>query len=154
MIEEVIWHLGGMDTSSSSAANYYKKPASTYFTYERSTTTSSVSATKGTGHIGLMYPSDYGYAVLASSCARGTSLYSYNTAACGGQNWLHGKCYEWTITPRSDNTKVAFDIAYSGHVMHYNVPYGFAVRPVLYLSSSVYVTDGDGSISSPYVLKM
>ena len=40
------------------------------------------------------------------------------------------------------------DLSYSG------AKYGYAVRPVLYLDSNVYVVDGSGTMSDPYIIGM
>ena len=42
----------------------------------------------------------------------------------------------------------------SGNLNFSNAFYGFAARPSLYLDSSVYVVDGDGSKSDPYIIGM
>lgn len=99
-----------------------------------------------------MYPSDYGYSVLASSCARTTNLGSYNNATCAGQSWLYGQGYEWTITPRSSTSYYVFYLHSSGHLSYLGANRGYSARPVLYLDSSVYVIDGNGSISDPYII--
>ena len=101
-----------------------------------------------------MYPSDYGYSVLASSCARTTNLESYNNATCAGQSWLYGQGYEWTISPSSSFSNVVFFVDYYGRLSYYDAIYGYAARPSLYLDSSVYVVDGDGSKSDPYIIGM
>ena len=100
MIENVTWHLGGHSSTSATAEAFYG--------YERGTTVYSGRPTTTTGYIGLMYPSDYGYSVLSSSCARTTNLGSYNKATCAGQSWLYGQGYEWTITPRSSSSSNVF----------------------------------------------
>ena len=101
-----------------------------------------------------MYPSDYGYSVLASSCARTTNLGSYNKATCAGQSWLYGQGYEWTITPHSSNSSYVFIVNNNGTLNNRNANGGYSARPVLYLDSSVYVMDGNGSISDPYIIGM
>ena len=146
MIENVTWHLGGHSTNSATAEAFYG--------YERGTTVYSGRPTTTTGYIGLMYPSDYGYSVLASSCARTTNLSSYSSASCAGQSWLYGQGYEWTITPNSSSSSNAFYLHRSGQVGTFNAYNGNAVRPVLYLDSSVYVMDGNGSVSDPYIIGM
>ena len=55
MIESVVWNLGGTSSISSATAD-------TFYTAERGTTVYSGRPTKWTGKVGLMYPSDYGYA--------------------------------------------------------------------------------------------
>ena len=146
MIEKVTWHLGGHSTQSATAEAFYG--------YERGTTVYSGRPTTATGYIGLMYPSDYGYSVLSSSCARTTNIGSYNKATCAGQSWLYGQGYEWTITPSSSSSSSVFRVDNSGRLRDSSADFGFAVRPVLYLDSSVYVIDGNGSISDPYIIGM
>ena len=125
-----------------------------FYGYERGTTVYSGRPTSTTGYIGLMYPSDYGYSVLSSSCARTTELQSYNTATCAGQSWLYGKGWEWTLTPDSSSSSAVFGLYYHGYVGHFSAFYGFGSRPVLYLDASVYKIDGDGSLDNPYIVGM
>ena len=146
MIENVTWYLGGHSTQSATAEAFYG--------YERGTTVSSGRPTETTGYIGLMYPSDYGYSVLSSSCARTTNLGSYNNATCAGQSWMYGQGYEWTITPRSSGSYLVFIVYNSGYLSSGSAINGYAARPVLYLDSSVYVIDGTGTQSDPYIIGM
>ena len=146
MIENVTWHLGGHSRTSATAEAFYG--------YERGTTVYSGRPPTTTGYIGLMYPSDYGYSVLSSSCARTTNLGSYDEATCAGQSWLYGQGYEWTITPQSSYSVNVFYLSFSGDLSFGYAHFGFSVRPVLYLDSSVYVIDGNGSVSDPYIIGM
>ena len=146
MIANVTWHLGGYSSSSATAEAFYG--------YERGTTVYSGRPTSTTGYIGLMYPSDYGYSVLSSSCARTTNLGSYNSAKCAGQSWLYGKGYEWTLTPYSSYSSHVFPLYYSGNVHFSDARYGYGSRPVLYLDASVYKIGGDGSLNNPYIVGM
>ena len=146
MIENVTWYLGGHST--------YNATAEAFYGYERGTTVYSGRPTTATGYIGLMYPSDYGYSVLSSSCARTTNLGSYNNATCAGQSWMYGQGYEWTITPHSSNSSYVFFVSNNGYLYSNNANFGYAARPVLYLDSSVYVIDGTGTQSDPYIIGM
>ena len=147
MIASVIWHLGGYSSTSATTSAFYG--------YERGTTVYSGRPTSTTGYIGLMYPSDYGYSVLSSSCARTTKLVSYDSAKCAGQSWLYGKGYEWTLTPYSSNSSYVFILYYSGDLYNRSgADYGFVSRPVLYLDASVYKIDGVGSLENPYIVGM
>ena len=146
MIENVTWYLGGYSSTSATAEAFYG--------YERGTTVSSGKPTSTTGYIGLMYPSDYGYSVLASSCARTTNLSSYSAASCAGQSWLYGQGQEWTITPRSSYSYFVFYVNNYGYLFSSTANGGYAARPVLYLDSSVYVIDGTGTQSDPYITGM
>ena len=146
MIANVTWHLGGYSSTSATTSALYG--------YERGTTVYSGRPTSTTGYIGLMYPSDYGYSVLSSSCARTTNLGSYNSANCAGQSWLYGKGYEWTLTPYSSYSDSVFILRYNGYVHGSIANYGCGSRPVLYLDASVYKIDGDGSLNNPYIVGM
>ena len=150
MIENVTWYLGGYSDTSATAESFYG--------YERGATVYSGRPTSTTGYIGLMYPSDYGYSVLASSCARTTNLSDYDTSSCAGQSWLYGQGHEWTITPLSSRSTSVFFLngisAYIGPFSYTSALVGHSARPVLYLDSSVYVIDGNGSQSDPYIIGM
>ena len=149
MIANVTWYLGGSYTTEATTDAFYG--------YERGTTVYSGRPTSTTGYIGLMYPSDYGYSVLSSSCARTTNLGSYKSATCAGQSWLYGKGFQWTLTPYSSRSN---DVLFLHNTNDYNgsLAYnfkatpGFGVRPVLYLDASVYKIDGDGSLENPYIV--
>ena len=145
MIAEVTWYLGGYSSASATTESFYG--------YERGTTVYSGRPTTTTGYIGLMYPSDYGYSVLSSSCARTTNLGSYNTATCAGQSWLYGKGYEWTITPNSSGSSIVFFLGNFGTLGYYNnAYYGYGGRPVLYLKASVAYAGGSGTKDLPITL--
>ena len=145
MIANVTWYLGGFSRTSATTSAFYG--------YERGTTVYSGRPTSTTGYIGLMYPSDYGYSVLSSSCTRTTNLGSYNSAKCAGQSWLYGKGYEWTLTPYSSSSYSVFFLDDYGY-LDYNdyASNGYGSRPVLYLDASVYKIDGDGSLNNPYIV--
>ena len=101
-----------------------------------------------------MYPSDYGYSVLASSCARTTNLNDYDSSTCAGESWMYGKGNEWTITSFSSNNYYVYYLLYLGYLGSLNPYNGFDARPVLYLNSNVYVVDGSGTMSDPYIIGM
>ena len=146
MIANVTWHLGGYSSTSATSSAFYG--------YERGTTVYSGRPTSTTGYIGLMYPSDYGYSVLSSSCTRTTNLGSYGSATCAGQSWLYGKGYEWTLTPISSDSNKVFYLYSYGYVRNNPAYEGYGSRPVLYLDASVYKIDGDGSLNNPYIVGM
>ena len=146
MIANVTWYLGGSSSNNATAEAFYG--------YERGTIVYSGRPTSTTGYIGLMYPSDYGYSVLSSSCARTTKLGSYDTATCAGQSWLYGKGYEWTLTPESSYSYYVFYLDNNGNLNHSRADNGYGSRPVLYLDASVYKIDGDGSLKNPYIVGM
>ena len=152
MIANVTWYLGGYSSGDATAEAFYG--------YERGTTVYSGRPTSTTGYIGLMYPSDYGYSVLSSSCARTKNLSSYDGSTCAGASWLYGKGYEWTISPRSSDSNNLFNLHFTGDLIHSGNRYmggaydGFGARPVLYLDASVYKIDGEGTLDKPYIIGM
>ena len=146
MIANVTWYLGGYSSASATAESFYG--------YERGTEVVSGRPTSTTGYIGLMYPSDYGYSVLSSSCERTTNLGSYESSTCSGQSWLYGKGPEWTLTPDSSLGDFEFLLSYYGDAGSNSANNGFRIRPVLYLDDSVYKIDGEGTLDKPYIIGM
>ena len=146
MIANVTWYLGGYLRDSPTAESFYL--------YERGTTVYSGRPTTSTGYIGLMYPSDYGYSVLASSCARTTNLGSYDSWTCAGQSWLFGKGGELTLMPYSSSSDEIVYLYYTGELQSNYAKFGYGTRPVLYLDASVYKIDGEGTLDKPYIIGM
>ena len=104
------------------------------------------------GMVGLMYPSDYGYAA-GNTCVTGTKLYDYE-GGCMNKDWLYiSNTYQWLMSPRSGNSDRAFVVLSSGCV-RYDGPVNGArsARPVFYLSSSASISEGEGTSAAPYIL--
>ena len=122
------------------------------------------SATSAIVSFGLIYPSDYGYAVLSSDCTRTIKLYNYNgTSACHNNNWLYqgSNQWQWLITPSDGTTQYpddchSFFVNSSGEINE--IPDDILERPlqgpyspVMALKSDVVVT-GKGTNDNPYVM--
>ena len=135
MIKNVYWNTGASDNSVT---------AVTAYTNEIATRTVS-------GKVGLMAASDYGYATSSSYHSAGMSNQNSSRSL---QNWLSGQGYEWTNVQGVDYAIYALFIADTGVLTENNAHYGYAVRPVVYLDSSVYIVSGDGSITNPYQIGM
>ena len=102
--------------------------------------------------VGLMYVSDYGYAVEPS--AWGTTLYNYDTIGITNKSWMYMGLYEWTLAPQTDRSDYAFRVSDAGRVYGYGVNhYGFAARPVLYLKSTIGYGGGSGTAAKPILVK-
>ena len=144
LIQSVTWHLGGYNSIAVTANNFY--------TYERGTTVNGSNPTTTTGYIGLMYPSDFGYSALESNCARTTLLSEYITAACAGASWLSGRSFDLTLTQYTTNATQTISISREGKIAARDAIGNFGVSPVLYLNSSVYLVDGNGSLDNPYII--
>ena len=147
-------HLG---TSSS----WDSLTSSGWYTAERGTTPGATAANSYNnsvsfiGSVGLIYPSDYGYAVLASDCARTEELYNYSgTAACYNNNWLYqgNVQYQWLISPSAFGTIAAFDVGKRGLVWDdEDVTINLASSPVMALSNDILVS-GSGTYADPYTI--
>ena len=135
-----------------------------WYTAERGSTPGATSkysyssVTQFYGSVGLIYPSDYGYAVLASDCARTKSPSGYDsTAACYNNNWLYqgASSWQWLISPVPDDVCHVYFVFETGRVGFSDfadvTQFGF-VSPVMALKADVEVT-GSGTQSNPYIMK-
>ncbi len=149
MISEGTYYLGGPTYS-----NCETLTASGYYNAERdSSQVYSGNPTSTTQKIGLMYPSDYGYAA-GSSCLS-TALYIYN-GGCKNSDWLYSRVTEWLQAPYADEGFYATELFSTGFVkVNGSVCNASrAVRPVLYLNSNVQITGGDGSQGNAFKISM
>ncbi len=110
------------------------------------------------GYIGLMYPSDYGYAVggeVRNTCL-GKSMYDYNEGSCNTNDWLTPSSTTWTMTPSpySSSAGRVFYVSSSGYVDNYGAGNARGVQPVVYLSSSVKIIDGNGKKGTPFIASL
>ena len=159
MMETATYYLGGYtwgsDTYSGSTMN-----SKQYYTAERTNQGNNNELT-WTGNLGLMYPSDYGYAssgtVSGTSC-RNIALREWDSstnAPCRNNDWLfNGAFSSWTMTPRADHSNYVASVYASGFVDYNTTFYGFAVRPVLYLKSTIKIVGGNGKQATPYKLSL
>ena len=142
----VTWYLGGDD----SAMVLNSSPEKIYANERDQTMIYSGNSASAIGNVGLMYASDYGYSVLASSCGRNAVLGTYNTSKCGGSTWLNKDLSLWALTPTSAASGSSSLIGPNGYMIVNKTTMGNNVRPVLYLKSNVKILSGDGSIENPY----
>lgn len=127
--------------------------------------------TANTGYIGILYPSDYGYATASytsSSCKiRYYGLYgrncAYNNRTSTDLNWIYRMFYGtfyWFMGGNSTSTVLAYrgsttisGVNYPGNVETDTAnSVSFAVAPSLYLKSTVTIASGSGTSSDPFVL--
>ena len=107
------------------------------------------------GMVGLMYPSDYGYAA-GNTCVTGTKLWDYS-GGCMNKDWLHiSNTDQWLMLPYSGNSVLVFRTSSSGFVHNYgdgSISYNVrSARPVFFLSSSASISEGEGTSAAPYIL--
>ena len=159
-IESVVWNLGGT-ANFTSASNGL---ASHFYGYERGTTVYSGHAPTWPGKIGLMYPSDYGYATSGGSttdraACLAKEMYNWDgsdVSDCKNNDYLLKGYSQWTLTPYSSNSLGAFVVGSTGYVYNGNgVNVAYAVRPVAFLKSNISITNvGTGTSESPFQLKV
>ena len=160
MIGNTKYYLGGKSLTYN---NGYADTPLQFYSYERKIqNTTSNEFYNGTnpnnwvGKLGLMYVSDYGYA--SSNCENkkiwdDSNSSSNDIRACNTTNWLFKGNSEWTLPQGASISFSAFYVFSGGYVSDLSVSLGqFAARPVLYLISSVQITGGNGTLSSPYTL--
>ena len=137
MVEDVYFNVGTESSSNPTAANYYTQEISTH--------------ASSTSKIGLMYASDWGYAI--EDYTRSLDLDTGGPSAYMEKNWLFSNGLEWTMTGL-ESTPVY--VAFNGGLDYVGNGYlrGYSIRPVLYLKSNVYVVSGTGSKVDPYRIGM
>ena len=150
MIEEVIWKLGGSSTYTT---------VSEFYSYERGTDVYEGRPTEWRGKVGLMYPSDYGYATGGGATTNratclATELSNWDSYSnCYNNDWLFNSSYQWTLTPSSSYSYLVFAVLSDSHLSYSNASSGSGARPSIYLKSNIAISGGDGSESNPYTLK-
>ncbi len=178
MIEKTKWYLGTVTYLSSHGINDTTVEA---YKYERAITgcsgnkgpsaNSSQSAVESNstcrvwannaayweGEIGLMYPSDYGFASDSSNWSTKKLYDDYSTYIT--TNWLFKEAnhsdYEWFLSPSSYVSGSVARWCSVGYVDYDRAYYSYGVRPVLYLKSTVQITgNNDGSSTAPYTLSV
>ena len=156
-IESVVWNLGGSSTDNDVTA-------SMFYERERGTTVYSGRPTTWTGKIGLMYPSDYGYATSGGSTTdRATCLakemYNWDRSGvsdCKNNDYLYKSGYtQWTLAPYSSRALNVFHVFTGGFVSNGAACATGSVQPAVFLKSNISITNvGIGTAESPFQLKV
>ena len=147
MIGDAKYYLGGYkDTTITSEVMYQYERKTSGSTYYYGTNPNNL-----VGKLGLMYASDYGYAA-SDECTQ--TLNNYNNTTCTNNNWLFKSNNEWILPQNaSDSGGVFYFYSGGGVLCNYRAGgWQFAVRPGLYLKSSVQITGGKGTSTAPYVI--
>ncbi len=148
MIASSIWYLGGSSSPRLTRSEFYSIERNNLSVYTGNSATTNA-------YVGLMYPSDYGYAATGEICAN-TILYNYdNSSYCYQSNWLYNAQNEWLQSPYSNGSKNVYVINKDNGYVNYKScsTSTVNVRPSIYLKSNVYVTSGNGTKESPYSLE-
>ena len=171
LVGNTLWNTGSQGTNSwTSASNGL---ASHFYSYERSSNSGKI-CTSGTycndtvtrtttwnGKIGLMYPSDYGYATSGGSTSNRTScinkeLNNWNNSSysdCKNNDWLYNSnLVQWTISPYAGSSYAfyVFCVHTPGEVTYNDAHNAGWVRPSVYLISKTSILGGEGTLENPY----
>ncbi len=159
MIGDTLWYLGGTSRYSSASNGL----VSHWYSYERGTKGLSGRDISWVGKIGLMYPSDYGYATSGGSTTDRTvclnkEVYNWKSSKfsdCKNNDWLYESGYvQWTLSPSAGFSTSVHFITTSGNVNTITgIFYSYGVCPVAFLKSNIKIVEGDGSSSNPYILQ-
>ena len=154
MIGDAKWYLATVDFPPG-------ENLSTYYAKERGTTVYSGHSTSWIGKVGLMYPSDYGYATSGGSSTNRAScmikeLSNWNDSSysdCKNNDWINDKASisAWTLLPAPGVSHVSFIID-TGIISSMSVVSTLRTRPVVHLKSTINITSGTGSSTDPFIL--
>ena len=171
LIGDTLWNTGTNGTNDYTSSS--NGLVSHFYSYERSSNTGKI-CTSGTycndtverttiwqGKLGLMYPSDYGYATGGGSTSNRTSclnkeLYNWDISSysdCKNNDWLYNSSnWQWTLSPRADSSgaDIVFDVYTAGYVFDSYAYNSGAVRPSVYLLSETSIVSGEGTPEDPY----
>ena len=172
VIVKAKWHLGGANIFSESnynietiiTKNWYKAERSPYATSGTLQNLYSGNPKYVFAKVGLMYPSDYGYATVGGSTTskancRTIALFNYrNYNDCINNDWLYKSKLtdwgynrsEWSISPYA-NKRIATCVYDYIDTDSSTCDGPLAVRPTFYLDSSVLkIVGGTGTSTDPY----
>jgi len=172
------WHLGGAnDTSGSNyyrgtiiTENWYKAERSPYATSGTNQNLYSGNPEYVFAKVGLMYPSDYGYATVGGSTTSKANCrlqalsnwYNSSFSDCKNNDWLFTSQVtswgsnkdEWLLSPGALESISVSGFYSTGSVVAFIYVFNsrFAVRPTFYLDSSILkiVGTGDGTKDNAY----
>ena len=152
LIQSVVWNLGGLSSSSE------KMITSSLYKAERGNNVYKNNSISWTGKIGLIYPSDYGYATAGGNTVNRKlcilkELNEWNETNfndCKLNDYLYEKKFnQWTITPEIDTSWGVYLVFATGNVGENDIG---NIRPTLFLKSNTSIGLGDGSLNTPYQL--
>ncbi len=171
LVGNTLWNTGTNGTNSYTLAS--NGLASQFYSYERSSDNGKI-CTSGTyctdtvtrtttwnGKIGLMYPSDYGYATSGGSTSNRTSclnkeLSNWDSSSysdCTNNDWLcNSSNWQWTVSPNAESSAAdhVFYVSYTGFVGYVDAGIAGLVRPSVYLIPSTSILGGEGTLENPY----
>ena len=160
LIDNHIWNTGAIEynTRTDTLAFYNaergtKGKICTSSNYCNDTVTRT---TSWTGYVGLPYVTDWAYASSESICETNMQKQdSSNAYICKNNNWMQRSTVAWYLSPYAHGSFAsrAWRVGGVGNADGIYATYSFAVAPSIYLKSNVLIESGNGTSSSPYILK-
>lgn len=161
MISTSLWNIGGNKYDGNSPYDLFTKKQ--YYAERGSMSYQNNRLTIWEGKIGLIYPSDYGYASTDTNCRENlrygitvnASKLDYSGTKCKNDNWFNTD--EWLITichSMNSNNHIFITYGMNGTITDDSIIYAKSVRPSLYLLTNIKISSGNGTSSNPYKLKI
>ena len=165
--KSVIWNLGASEHADVTANVMYERERMRG-TYANNPAewSSATDVENKFNSIGLLYPSDYGYASGGNdrSCLN-NKLNNYDNNNCEINNWLNineNYDYSWTLTNVGSDSPNAFKITYFGSIDEGDgsICYSANVWPTLYLKPTVKIISNPhseqeyGTVDNPFQLSL
>ena len=109
--------------------------------------------TEWTGYIGLPYVTDWAYASSENDC--NTKIDRSSTYKCKNNNWMHRSTSTWYMSPYAfpNNATSVWYVYGDGSSGLSIAADALSAFPTIYLKSNVIIESGNGTSSSPYILK-
>ena len=144
-IANVRWNLGGTRYALTAVNSYEQERGTNHVV---NPIDGIIRQNTWNGKIGLMYPSDYGFASIDVTCRS-----NMNSGNCKNNNWLFNGDYQWTLAPYPSNPYIAFIVGPGGDVDNGGVYWNdYGVRPTLFLKPDVQIVSGSGTSADPYIV--
>lgn len=155
LLDTMTWSLG----SSATYNDGTNGKASDWATYETGESVFEGNPVTFEGKLGLMYPSDYGYATSGGittnreTCLNTALTEIGNLSDCINNNWLYiPDKAQWLMTPSLTNGENYFTINASGSLGEQKSDVSISDRPTAYLKNGLIIKGGNGTLGNPYKL--
>ena len=157
LIDTATWYTGAYDSVSYVDSHYTAERGNIGKICTQGTTWCDDEVTRTSswsGKVGLIYASDYGYAVNLAQCNQ--IMDNYWEDGCWNNNWLKPSLWgNWTMSPfaRFSDAYFVFRVAIEGGFYGNSAYLVGWVWPAVYLKSGVTISSGNGSESQPFVIQ-
>jgi len=166
MIDNITWNLGGNGADLYSNITTQKS-----YNWERGNQTGKICSDgefctdtltrtlTWQGKVGLVYPSDYGYATSGGSAANRTTCLTSSMSTwvpdCSENNWMNKNTNTLTISPLATEKHAysIFIIGTQGTMASSVATTPRAALPTIYLKSNLKIISGNGTLNTPFSLE-